>query len=78
MADALDTTNEISKLLKYSPKRDKLFEQMKQELAPNTRGFCVLCATRWTVRANSLQDVIDYWLSRCELWDECLTQNNWR
>lgn len=27
MADALDTTNEISKLLKYSPKCDMLFEK---------------------------------------------------
>ena len=74
MADALDTTNEISKLLKYSPKRDTLFENIKQELAPDTPGFRVLCPTRWTVRANSLQSVIDNWLPLCELWDECLTQ----
>lgn len=49
MADALDTTNEISKLIKYSPKRDTLFEKLKQELAPDTPGFRVLCPTRWTV-----------------------------
>lgn len=55
MSDALDTTNEISKLLKYSPKRDTLFEKIKKELAPDTPGFRVLCPTRWTVRANSLQ-----------------------
>ena len=76
MSDALDTTNEISKLLKYSPKRDTLFEKIKKELAPDTPGFRVLCPTRWTVRANSLQSVIDNWLPLLELWDECLTQKN--
>ena len=32
MSDALDTTNEISKLLKYSPKHDTLLEQIKKSL----------------------------------------------
>ena len=34
LRDALDTTSEISKLLKYSPKRDRMFEKLKAELAP--------------------------------------------
>lgn len=72
MSDALDTTNEISKLLKYSPKRDTLFHKLKQDLAPHTPGFRVLCPTRWTVRANSLQSVIDNWEPLHELWEECL------
>ena len=76
MSDSLDTTNEISKLLKYSPKRDTLFDKIKKELAPDTPGFRVLCPTRWTVRANSLKSVIDNWLPLLELWDECLTQKN--
>ena len=53
MRDALDTTFEISKLVKYSPKRDRRFEKLKQELAPDTPGLTVLCPTRWTVRAES-------------------------
>ena len=52
MSDALDTTNEILKLLKYSPKRDSLFEKLKMELAPDVPGFQVLCPTQWTVWAN--------------------------
>ena len=32
MSDALDTTNEISKLLKYSPKHDTLLEKIKKSL----------------------------------------------
>ena len=51
MRDALDTTYEMSKLVKFSPKRDSLFEKLKQELAPDTPGFRTLCPTRWTVRA---------------------------
>ena len=46
LRDALDTTSEISKLLKYSPKRDRMFEKLKAELAPETPGFRVLCPTR--------------------------------
>ena len=72
MQDALDTTNEISKLLKYSPKRDTLFAKLKNELAPDTPGFRVLCPTRWTVRAASLQSVLDNCKPLQELWEESL------
>lgn len=54
LKDALEITFEVSKLVKYSPKRDVLFENLKSKLAPDTPGFRVLCPTRWTVRANSL------------------------
>ena len=75
LRDALDTTSKISKLLKYSPKRDRMFEKLKAELAPETPGFRVLCPTRWTVRAASLQSVIDNWIPLQELWDESLETN---
>ena len=75
LRDALDTTSEISKLLKYSPKRDRMFEKLKAELARKTPGFRVLCPTRWTVRAASLQSVIDNWIPLQELWDESLETN---
>lgn len=42
MSDALDTTDEISKLIKYSPKPDTLFEKLKKELVLDTPGFLVL------------------------------------
>ena len=44
-----------------------LFKKIKKELAPDTPGFQVLCPIRWTVRANSLQSVIDNWLPLLEL-----------
>ena len=42
-AVALDTTYEMSKLVKFSPKRGSLLEKLKQELAPETPGFRTLC-----------------------------------
>ena len=39
MSDTLNTTSEISKLLKFSPHRDVVFEKLKFELAPNVPGF---------------------------------------
>ena len=56
--DALDTTFELSKLLKYSSKRNAAFKKLKEQLAPSDPGFHTLCPTRWTVRADSLASVV--------------------
>ena len=57
LRDVLDTVFEITKLLKFS--RDALFDKLKQEIAPGTPGFRILCPTRWTVQAVSLKSVLD-------------------
>ena len=49
MKPALDTIHEISKLVKYSPHRDVLFEGLKSQLLPDSPGIRTLCAMRWTV-----------------------------
>lgn len=59
MRSALGTVYEISKLIKKSPKRNTSVQKLKQELAPDTPGFHVICPTRWTVRAASLQSVLN-------------------
>ena len=46
MKDALDITFEVSKLIKFSPKRDVMFEKLKDTIAPDTPGFRVLCPTQ--------------------------------
>ena len=61
LKDTLDTTFDISRLLKHSPKRETLFKTLKKELAPGTPGFRILCKTRFAVRAASLQSVINIW-----------------
>ena len=61
LRDTLDTTLEISKLLKFSPRREAIFGKIKAEVSPDSTGFRTLCPTRWTVRAASLPSVIaDY------------------
>ena len=73
MKSALDVMGEISKLIKLSPKRDAVFQKLKADLTPETPGFRILCPTRWTVRAASLQCVLD----NCEVlfgvWSDALS-----
>ena len=57
LKDTLDNTHEITKLIKFSPKREVVFQEKKQELAPDVPGMRVLCPTRWTVRADSLESI---------------------
>ena len=66
LRDMFDTTSEISKLLKYSPKRNSMFHKLKDELVPETPGFLMLCPTRWTMRAASLQSVVENWVVDAE------------
>ena len=68
----MDTTSEISKLIKFSPKRDAIFTKLKTDLSPETPGFRVLCPTRWTVRADSLLSVIDNYTALQCTWEESL------
>ena len=72
LQDASDTTFEIGKKLKYSPKRDALFHQLKQKLAPDIPGFRILCHTGWTVKAISLQSILDNYSVLQTLWESIL------
>ena len=56
--NALDTAFELSKLLKYSSKRNAQFKNIHAEIAPEQPGFRTLCPKRWTVRASSLNSIL--------------------
>ena len=58
MKSALATTHEDTKLIKYSPCRDALFQNLKSELTPDAPGIRVLCPKRWTVWTNSLASIL--------------------
>ena len=58
MKKFLDLLREVSKLVMFSPKRYAHFEKLKNELAPDSPGFHVLCPKRWAVRAASFKLVI--------------------
>lgn len=59
-------------MIKFSPRREGLFENIKKELAPDSPGLRVLCPTRWTVRGESLQSLTNNYSVVQEVWDECL------
>ena len=72
MRDALDTTYEITKLIKKSPRRDAIFNRLKEEMGSDSPGIRVLCPTRWTVRAEAFKSILDNFSVILELWDESL------
>ncbi len=72
MKHSLETVNEISKLIKKSPKRDAIFQKLKSDLAQDTPGFRMLCPTRWTVRSSSLQSILDNFEVILGVWEESL------
>ena len=73
MKDALDTTHEITKLIKRSPTRDAVFKRLKEEMqGSDTPGIHVLCPTRRTVRADSMKSIVDNYNVLNELWAESL------
>jgi hypothetical protein len=51
---------EVIQLIKYSPKRQVVFERVQKEQdSPHVSGIRTLCPTRWTVRAGAMQRILD-------------------
>ena len=71
--DALDVTHEVTKLIKYSPKREAIFREIQNSGGSDYDGAHMslekhsgirpLCPTRWTVRADSLANIIENYSS---------------
>ena len=72
MRDALDTTYEITRLIKISPHRDAIFKRLEEEMGSDSPRIRVLCPTRWTVRAEAFKSILDNFSVLLELWDESL------
>ena len=72
MRDALDTTHEITKLIKKSPRRDAIFKRLKEAMESDTPGIRVLCPTRWTVKAESLNSILENFTVLLSLWGESI------
>lgn len=70
LRDVLDSTYEITKLIKFSPCREAIFRGVR--LTPESPGIRLLCLTRWTVRADSLKSMIDNYTALQETWEEAL------
>ena len=73
---ALETTHEVIKLIKYSPRRERIFRDLKSE-HDITTGFnspCVrvLCPTRWTVNADALASIVSNYAILQSTWEEAI------
>ena len=59
LRDALNTVEEMTKLIKKSPRREGIFKKVKNEIATELAGVRLLAPTRWTVRAAALSSISD-------------------
>ena len=64
--DALDLVMELSQLIRYSPKRSTLFQNLQSQLSPQSPSLKPLCPTRWTVRTAAISSVIENYAVLCE------------
>ena len=71
--DAIETAMEVTKLVKFSPKGNALFDQIKSEdehsFGSGIRSFC---PTRWTICGASIASILHNHNALMQLWDECL------
>ena len=73
--DALDATFKISKLIKFSPKKNALFDEIKAANADErecSAGTQTFYPTKWTVWKKSVASILDNFHNLKQLWDECL------
>lgn len=72
MKDALDITQEICKLVKQSPRRNALLDEIQKDNLQTSPGIRVLCPTRWTVRADALNSILQNYDNLQKLWSESI------
>ena len=72
MSNVLDHAQEICKLIKFSPRRDGIFQKLKDELTPSVPGLRNLCPIRWTVRAASLESIRVNYPTLQATWEEAI------
>ena len=74
--DALDIAFEITRLIKFSPKRNAAFDQIKlsseDDGYSSPIGIRTFCHTRWTVRGGAIENIVVNYSTLGILWEECL------
>ena len=76
LKNAMDTTSELSKLIKKSPKREGMLQKIRDDLSLECPGFKVLCPRRWTVRAITLKSILDNWTAINSMWTISLEEKS--
>ena len=78
--NALATTHEITILIKFSPRREDIFRNLKKYHDSihdcHSAGIRLLCPTRWTVRADALASIISNFEVLLQTWEEAIDAVN--
>ena len=76
LLNTMDTAKEIVILMKFSPKRERLLGDIKENLDEQAATGDVIsrCPTRWTVRASCFRRIIDNYSALLQEWIVCLDQ----
>ena len=74
---ALDVAFEVSRLIRFSPKRNAALDKIKAEYSAQEEsqthcGIRSFCPTRWTVRGDALESITENYSPLTTLWEECL------
>ncbi|KAL5460140.1 hypothetical protein EMCRGX_G033567 [Ephydatia muelleri] len=78
--DAMDSAFEISKLIRYSPKRNAAFDRIRVENVTDddstvhSVGIRALCPTRWTVRGDAIESILEHYNTLKQLWEDNLSR----
>ena len=73
--DSMDTTYDISNLIKKSPKIDAMLQKFRKDISLEYSGFRVLGPTRLTVMNKSMKSILDNCVALQQVWDESLDGN---
>ena len=77
MRDTLEITREITKLIKISPRRQDIFDEIKGELNEGSPSIRILCPTRWsTVKADTMKSVVHNYEALQECWNQAMSVTN--
>ena len=76
---SLETAFEVCKLIRFSPKRNAALDRIKcqdafdgSETDTRSLGIRAFCPTRWTVRGEAIESIIENYTALEMLWEECL------
>ena len=69
LSDAFDTVKEICKLVKKSLQRDTHLKFVKTSRENEAKSVHAFCPTRWTVRAETCQSILENHSELLELWE---------
>jgi len=78
LSHTMDTAKELVMLIKYSPKRETILGDIKENIEEEScseeriGGILKLCPTRWTVRAACYERILANYASLFKLWEVCL------